>query len=91
MPIENITNASVFTHFGRASIIIETFGIPKPEPLANMRISEARLARRYILALIECKKSNIDISGLNFNELKDRLSEIGMVRYTTKDKDYHKL
>ena len=90
MPIENITNARVYTHFFSASLIIETFGIPKPEPIRNMKIDDARLVRRYILALIECKKANLDISDFGLDEIREKLKEIGMVRYTS-GKGYHNL
>ena len=90
MPIENITNARIYTHFLSASLIIETFGIPKPEPIRNMKIDDARLVRRYILALIECKKANLDISDFGLDEIREKLKEIGMVRYTS-GKGYHNL
>lgn len=82
MPIENITNASVHTHFLRASVIIETFGILKPEPITNLKIDDARLIRRYILALIECKKANIDLSNFNLEGLREKLKEIGTVHHS---------
>lgn len=90
MPIENITNASVHTHFLRASVVIETFGIIKPEPLTNLRIDDARLIRRYILALIECKKANIDLSDFDLNSLREKLKEIGTVQHGS-EKDIHNL
>jgi hypothetical protein len=91
MLIDSITNSRIFTHFGRATIYIDTFGIEKPEPLSNMKIDEARLARRYILALIECKKSNINLSNMNLYELRQKLKSIGTVRYSTSEKDYHNI
>jgi hypothetical protein len=91
MPIENITSARVYTHFKTASLIIETFGIPKPDPLKSLDVNEARLARRYIQALIECEKSGVDLSSMGLKELREKLKSIGTVRYGTEEKDYHKL
>jgi len=85
MAIENITNARMFSHFSRASITIETFGIPKPEPITNLRIEDARKLRRYILALVECKKAGIDLSNMNLEELRDKLLEIGTVRHSSEE------
>ena len=91
MPIENITNARIYTHFLSASLIIETFGIPKPEPLNKLKVNDARLARRYILALIECRKANIDLFSFDLEELRSRLKSLGIVQYTTEKKRYHEL
>lgn len=91
MPIENITSARVYTHFNSASLIIETFGIPKPDPLKNLDVNEARLARRYVQGLVECKKNNIDLSHLSLDELRENLKSIGIVQYSTEEKDYHKI
>lgn len=81
MPIENITNARVYTHFLSTTITIETFGIPTPDPIKSLGSSDARLARRYILALIECNKADIDLTGLNLDQLRDKLQSIGMVQH----------
>lgn len=91
MAIENVTNARVFTHFRRASLEFETFGIPKPDVMKGLRVDDARLARRYILALIECKKNNIDLNYADAGSLRDRLKEIGMVRHSSDEGDYHRL
>lgn len=91
MPIENITSARVYSHFNNASLIIETFGIPRPEPVKNLDVNEARLARRYIQALIECDKSGASLSHMGLEELRKKLKSIGIVQYSTEEKDYHKL
>ena len=91
MPIESITSARVFRRFWYATLEIDTFGVVKPEPIHDMRVEDARLARRYILALIECKKASIDLSGLELEEIRDKLKNIGMVRYTSYEKKYHEL
>lgn len=89
MPIDRVTNAKVYRHLFWGSLEIETFGVPKPDPMAYLDIKEARLARRYILALIECNKQEIDLTGLNLHELRKKLKEIGMVRFGTYEADYH--
>lgn len=91
IPIENLTSARVFTRFWFATLEIETFGMDKPDPIYNMKVDDARLARRYILALIECRKANIDLSGMKVEEIREKLKSIGMVRYTTYKKKYHEL
>lgn len=91
MAIENITGASVYKHWGNASLSIETFGVPKPDPIKNLNANDARLARRYILALIECKKANIDLSGLELEDLQEKLKKIGMVRFSTDSDTYHRI
>lgn len=91
MAIESVTNAKVYHHLFWGSLEIETFGIPKPESLDHLKIKDARLARRYILALVECKKNNIDLSGLDIERLREKLKEIGMVRFETGEKDYHNI
>ncbi|MBN1168444.1 hypothetical protein JXA63_00985 [Candidatus Woesebacteria bacterium] len=91
MPIENVTSARVYSHFRNASLIIETFGVPTPDPVKNLDVNDARLARRYIQALVQCKKNNIDLTHLSLEELKNKLKRIGMVQYSTEEKDYHKI
>lgn len=89
MPIESITDASIFTHLFYSALTIETFGIPKPTPIKYLKVNEARLARRYILALIECRKANIDLSNLNPNEVREQLKTIGTVQYGSGSESYH--
>lgn len=91
MPIENITSARVYRRFRLATLDIDTFGIVKPDPITAMKVDDARLARRYILALIECKKANIDLSGLDIEKIKEKLKNIGMVRFSTQEDKYHEL
>jgi len=88
--IENIVAASVYRHMRYASLSIDTFGIPKPEPITRMRIKDARLARRYMLALVECKKAGIDLTKIDLPELRERLKNLGAVRFTG-DEGYHKI
>lgn len=91
MPIENITSARVYTHFKSASLTFETFGIPKPDAIKNLDVNEARLARRYVQALIECNKNEVDLSHFNLSELREKLKSIGIVQYSTEEKDYHEI
>lgn len=91
MPIENITSARVFRRFRFATLEIDTFGIVKPDPIHSMKVDEARIARRYILALIECKKAGINMYDLNVEKIREKLMKIGMVRYTPYEKKYHEL
>lgn len=80
MPIESINGARVVRTLFFAALHIDTFGVQKPPPLEYMRFGDARLARRYILALIECKRNGIDLSKFGLDELSERLLEIGRVR-----------
>jgi hypothetical protein len=80
LPIEVITGARLYKTLLFASLTIETFGYRKPPPLKYLRVDHARLARRYILALIECYRQNIDLSHYHPTELRLLLKEIGMVR-----------
>jgi hypothetical protein len=83
--IDSVTGARVSRSLLHASLTIDTFGPKAPDPIRFLRISQARLARRYILALIECKKSNIDLSAFTQEELRRKLLEIGMVRDHVED------
>ena len=91
IPIVNLMSARVFRGFWYATLEIETFEIEKPDPIRYLKVDDARLARRFILALIECNKANIDLSGLKVEEIREKLKNIGMVRYTTPEKKYHEL
>lgn len=93
MPIENVTGARISQDFLFATLFIDTFGIEKPDPLRYLKITDARLARRYILALIECKKANIDLPLDDIRKLRETLKNIGMVRLSATDaqSDYHKI
>ena len=79
MPIEFLNTAHVTRGLFFASLSIETFGVEKPPPIHHLRIDEARTARRYILALVECKKNNIDFSKYGLAEIKNYLQTIGKV------------
>ncbi len=91
MPIDRVTNAKFYRHLMWGCLEIETFGIPKPESMKYLNIKEARLARRYILALIECRRNNIDLVGLSLHQIREKLKEIGMVRFGTHQEGYHDL
>ena len=91
MQIENITTARVYKHFMFSSLDIDTFGVIKPGQIDNLRTNEARLARRYILALIECKKSDIDLSFVDLFELREKLKSIGMVHHGLEEESYEDL
>jgi hypothetical protein len=86
LPIENVIGARINRGFASSSLIIETFGYEKPEPFSHMSTRDARLARRYILALVECKKSDINLLDYGIEELRKKLSEIGTVRYDSEAK-----
>lgn len=87
LPIENVTGARIARGFLYSTLLIETFGYEKPEPLRNMKTHDARLARRYILGLVECKKNNVDLSNHNLSELREKLNKIGMVRQSSNYRD----
>ena len=80
MAIESITNARIHFDFFFAGLSIDTFGIDKPPVIKYLKRSDARIARRYILALIECKKNGVSLLGLTKNQIKQKLQEIGRVR-----------
>lgn len=80
IPIESVIGARIYTHFFSASLYLETFGYEKPKPIRPLSIKDARLARRFILALIECKKNNVDINSYSLQELREKLKQIGIVR-----------
>lgn len=82
LPIENVTEARINTGLVFATLFIETFGLEKPKPLRYLPKEEARLARRYILALVECNRNKVDLSGYNLNELRKYLKQIGKVRHS---------
>jgi hypothetical protein len=83
IPIENLTGARVYRNLFFASLIIETFRYDRPAPLQYLKIHDARLARRYILALVECRKNGIDLTKHDISTIRDKLKEIGMVRERT--------
>ncbi len=78
--IENITGARIYRTVFFATLYIDTFGIAAPDPIRFLKIDDARIARRYLLALIECKKANIDLSKYEIDELREKLKKIGKVR-----------
>lgn len=78
--LESVTGARIGQGLYFATLYIDTFGVKDPPPPINyMRKSQARLARRYILGLIECKKSNLDLNKYPVDELKEKLLKIGRV------------
>lgn len=91
MPIENITSARVYRNFRFASLEIDTFGVLKPDPLKSMKVDDARVARRFILGLIDCRKAGVDLYKMDIERIKEKLMKIGMVRFSSDDVDYHKL
>lgn len=80
IPIENITGARLSRTMFFATLTIETFGYEKPPPIKYMKINEARMARRYILALVECKKNGINLNNYELSQLKEKLRRIGKVQ-----------
>jgi hypothetical protein len=91
MPLENVTGARVYRDFMFASLHIDTFGIEKPNPIKYLKPNDARLARRYILALIECKKAGVNITEYPEDELIEKLNTLGTVRGGFEKKDYHEI
>lgn len=79
MLIEQINTARVIHGRFLASIDMETFGVPKPEPVRGLTHMDARYARRYILALVECRKNNLDLEEYSVEELQEKLKELGKV------------
>jgi len=81
LPIDNVIGARINSGMIFSTLIIETFGYQKPDPIKYLLTKDARLARRYILALVECNKNKIDLTGYSLSELKNKLKLIGMVRH----------
>lgn len=79
MLIEQINTARVIHGQFFSSLDMETFGVSKPEPIQHLDSMDARNARRYILALIECRKNNIDLASYDIDELREKLNELGRV------------
>ncbi len=80
IPIEFINTAHVTRGIFFASLSIETFGVEKPNPINHLKIDDARKARRYILALVECKKNGVNFANYDIKEIKQKLLSIGKVR-----------
>jgi hypothetical protein len=80
IPIEYLNTAHVTRGMFFASLSIETFGVERPNPIHHLKVDDARMARRYILALVECKKNGINFGDYKIGEIKERLQEIGKVR-----------
>lgn len=80
IPIEYLNTAHVTKGVFFASLSIETFGVEKPNPIYHLKINDAEIARRYILALIECKKGGVNFSDYSIKEIKEKLQDIGKVR-----------
>lgn len=91
IPIESIIGARIYAGIIFASLYLETFGYTKPKPVRHLRVNNARLARRYILALIDCKKNNVEISTHKLSDLREKLKKIGRVREGFEDKNPHLL
>lgn len=80
IPIEYLNTAHVTKGLFFASLSIETFGVERPNPIHHLKIDDARIARRYILGLIECKKNGINFADYEMGEIKQKLQDIGKVR-----------
>ena len=80
IPIEFINTAHVTKGILSSALSIETFGVEKPNPIRNLKHDDARIARRFILALVECKKNGVDFRGYPIEEIKEKLLSIGRVR-----------
>lgn len=79
IPIDFISGARIFRTLFFATMIIEVFRYEKPPTISFLRPEEARLARRYILALVDCRKNNINLAGYSAEELRAKLKKIGKV------------
>ena len=78
IPIETVN--AVEAHFGIlfASLRIEIQGFNQnPEIINFLWNSDARRAKRFILALIQCRIKGIDLSNLDSEKLKVTLEKIG--------------
>lgn len=80
IPIEFLNTAHVTRGAFFATLSIETFGVEKPNPIRHLKINEARKARRFILALVECKKNGVDFKSYEIEDIKKKLLTIGKVR-----------
>lgn len=83
IPIEYLNTAHVTRNLFFASLSIETFGVEKPNPIHHLKIDDARMARRYILALVECKKNGVNFGDYGIKDIKNikkKLLTIGKVR-----------
>lgn len=80
IPIEYLNTAHVTRGLFFASLSIETFGVERPNPIQHLKIDDARMARRYILGLIECKKNGVNFNEYSIGEIKEKLQAIGTLR-----------
>lgn len=86
IPLENLVGARITSGIFYSSLFINTFGYDTPKPLTKLKRKDARLARRYILALVECKKNGVDLTKYKIGELKKKLKELGEVHHDSKIK-----
>ena len=49
----------------------------KPRPVVYLHPSEASLAKKYIIGLVQAKKAGVDFSNLTTKEIRNKLEEIG--------------
>ena len=79
VPIDFIAGARVFHSLLFSSLMLETFRYDTPPPVRFLKHKDAALARRYILALVDCWRNNVDISQYPQEQLIEKLLAIGKV------------
>lgn len=80
MLIEDINTARDFRGVFFSSLSIEISGYEQnPPPMKFLKHSDAATARRFILALLECKRSGVDLSKLSRKKIISKLEEVGKV------------
>jgi hypothetical protein len=79
--IDDIKTVKVTRGFVFSSILFEVRGYAKnPYPITYIWPNEADKAKNYIMALLDARNENIDLSNINRNILIKRLEEIGKSR-----------
>jgi len=84
IPLENLVGARITNGLFYSSLYINTFGYDTPKPLTKLKRRDARLARRYILALVECKKNGVDLTKYSLKQMREKLKDLGEVHHDSK-------
>lgn len=79
VPIDFIAGARVYRSVFFASLMLETFRYDTPPPVNFLTYRGAVNARKYILALVDCWRNNVDITKYSPDELRQKLLSIGKV------------
>ena len=78
--IEDIKTVNDFHGILFSSLTFEVSGFEtNPAPVKWLWQKDAQKVRRYILAIKEARKRNIDLEALKHSEIKEKLEEIGKV------------